>query len=460
MATDIRLRGSSLRGGGLIKTCLLFLAAALAIALLVAGFLLFELEKPAITLEREIRFLGGKVELPLRASDGKSGLRALVITLTQGDKSTILLEKHFPRQSWFGQAGPAAVTEKAVIDAKQAGIKEGDAELTVTVRDYSLNGWLQGNRTLLRRPVTMDTRPPKLTLIQGQRFIRQGGSGIAVYTVSESPGRHGVQVGDLLFPGYPGPRDTTYVAYFTLPWDAAKQPASFQVVAADEAGNEVTVPLAVTVKPVEEKQDSIILGDSFLQKKIPEFEEHYPNLQGSPLDKYLHINRVVRDENARSIAKACAETDPKQLWTDRFLRMPGAGRAGFADQRTYLYNGQVIDHQTHLGVDIASTERAEIRAANRGKVVFADYLGIYGNMIILDHGQGLASLYSHLSSIETTVGTLVEKNQMIGRSGATGMAGGDHLHFSMLVHGVFVTPTEWWDQHWIDVNIKSALNAK
>jgi murein DD-endopeptidase MepM/ murein hydrolase activator NlpD len=232
------------------------------------------------------------------------------------------------------------------------------------------------------------------------------------------------------------------------------------VVAADEAGNEVTVPLAVTVKPVEEKQDSITLSDGFLQKKIPEFEEHYPNLQGSLLDKYLHINRVVRDENARSIAKACTETEPKQLWTDRFLRMPGAGRAGFADQRTYLYNGQIIDHQTHLGVDIASTERAEIRAANRGKVVFADYLGIYGNMIILDHGQGLASLYSHLSSIETAVGTLVEKNQPIGRSGATGMAGGDHLHFSMLVHGVFVTPTEWWDQHWIDVNIKSALNAK
>ena len=182
-------------------------------------------------------------------------------------------------------------------------------------------------------------------------------------------------------------------------------------------------------------------------------------MKGTMLEKYLYVNNQVRQSNAQAIAKACAATDSQQLWTDRFFRMPGSGRAGYADQRTYLYNGTAIDTQTHLGVDIASTERAEIRAANRGKVVFADYLGIYGNMILIDHGQGIASLYSHLSSIETKVGALVEKNQPIARSGATGMAGGDHLHFSMLVHGIFVTPIEWWDQHWIDVNIKAAFNA-
>ena len=101
------------------------------------------------------------------------------------------------------------------------------------------------------------------------------------------------------------------------------------------------------------------------------------------------------------------------------------------EQRSYMYNGQAVDYQTHLGVDIASLRNAEIRAANRGKVIFADYLGIYGNVVIIDHGQGVASLYSHLSSIETPVGTMVEKDQPIAHSGSTGMAGGDHLHFSM-----------------------------
>ena len=459
MATDIRLRSSSRKGGKFLKTLFLVLTSLAAIAVAGAGFILFEFEKPTLVLDREIRFLGGKVDLPLRAADGKSGLRSLVITLAQGDKTSILLEKNFPRQAWFGKAGPPSISEKVNIDAQKAGLKEGSAELTVTVRDFSLAGWLQGNRTEIRLPVTMDSKPPKVTLLQAQRHIRPGGAGVAVYTISEPPGRHGVQIDNTFFPGFPGPRENTFVTYFALPWDA-KQPAALRVVAADEAGNEASLPLAVAFQKADEKHDSITVSEGFLAKKIPEFEEHYPDMQGSMVDKYLHINRAVRDENARLIAKTCADTDPKQLWSDRFFRMPGSGRAGFADQRTYLYNGQAIDQQTHLGVDIASTERAEIRAANRGKVVFAGYLGIYGNMVIIDHGQGIASLYSHLSSIETTVGTLVDKNQPIARSGATGMAGGDHLHFSMLVHGIFVTPTEWWDQHWIDVNIKSALNAK
>ncbi|MCI5142097.1 MAG: M23 family metallopeptidase, partial [Candidatus Electrothrix sp. ATG1] len=157
------------------------------------------------------------------------------------------------------------------------------------------------------------------------------------------------------------------------------------------------------------------------------------------------------------IAALCKNTASEQLWQDRFLRMAGAGKASFADQRTYYYQGKSIDQQTHLGVDIASTKHVDIEAANKGRVIFADYLGIYGNMVMIDHGQGLTSLYSHLSRIVVEPGQLVEKKEVIGKSGTTGMAGGDHLHFSMLVHGIFVNPKEWWDQHWIDVNINNII---
>ena len=208
MATDIRLRGSSRRGGGLLKTLFLVFAAAAVIALAVAGVLLFEFEKPTLVLGKEIRFLGGKVDLPLRAADGKSGLRSLVITLSQAEKTAMLLEKTFPRQAWFSMAGPASISEKVMIDAQKAGIKEGSAELTVTVRDFSLFGWLQGNRTEIRLPVTMDTKPPRVALVQAQRHIRPGGSGIAVYTVSETPGRHGVQIDNAFFPVSPAPGRT------------------------------------------------------------------------------------------------------------------------------------------------------------------------------------------------------------------------------------------------------------
>lgn len=457
MPTPIRLRGSS-RRGGFLKMLLAAVGTATVLVVGFVAFFLFEFERPTLVLDKKIKYLGGTIELPLHAADKKSGIQSLRFTLTQGEKTAVLLERSFPRTAWFKPAGPQTLDEKVVIDAQKAGIKQGEAELVISVRDFSLNGLFKGNETVQRLNVVMDTVAPRVSLVHGQKALQPGTAGIVVYTVGEEPARHGVKIDDAFFPGFATAKKDTFVAYFALPWDA-KPPAKTRIVAYDEAGNEGNVPFAAAFKKVPEKHDSINLSEQFLQQKMPEFQQHYPEMQGTLVENYLYVNNQVRVANAQAIAKVCAATDANQLWSDRFLRMPGSGRAGFADQRTYMYNGQAIDHQTHLGVDIASLERAEIRAANRGKVVFADYLGIYGNMVIIDHGQGVASLYSHLSSIDTSVGTLVEKNQPIARSGATGMAGGDHLHFSMLVHGIFVSPIEWWDQHWIDVNIKAALNV-
>ena len=193
--TDIRLGGTSRRRGGFFKTLLLALLAMAVVALGAAAWLLFEFEKPTVALDRELRFLGGRVELPLHAADNKSGIRALEITLAQGERTIPVFARTFPRQSWLRAAGPATVSERVVIDARKAGIKEGAAELVVHVRDFSLNGLFQGNRTELRVPVTMDTKPPTLALAHAQRSIRPGGSGLVVYTVSEPPARHGLQVG-------------------------------------------------------------------------------------------------------------------------------------------------------------------------------------------------------------------------------------------------------------------------
>jgi len=130
-----------------------------------------------------------------------------------------------------------------------------------------------------------------------------------------------------------------------------------------------------------------------------------------------------------------------------------AVEAAFADNRTYVYNGKEVDRQTHLGFDLARVVNSPVVAANRGKVLHAGPLGIYGNCIILDHGMGVQSLYGHLSSIAVKVGDTVEKEQEMGKSGMTGMAGGDHLHFTMLVNGQMVNPVEWWDAHWIQDRI-------
>ncbi|HNS57103.1 MAG TPA: M23 family metallopeptidase, partial [Smithellaceae bacterium] len=141
-----------------------------------------------------------------------------------------------------------------------------------------------------------------------------------------------------------------------------------------------------------------------------------------------------------------------------FLRMSNASpMALFGDKRTYVAGSNVVGESVHGGVDLASTMHAPIEAANNGIVVFASALGIYGNAVIIDHGQGLFSLYSHLSSINTTVGKTVKKQELIGYSGMSGLAGGDHLHFSILVGGQFVNPQEWWDPHWINDNVNKKM---
>ena len=147
----------------------------------------------------------------------------------------------------------------------------------------------------------------------------------------------------------------------------------------------------------------------------------------------------------------------RQLVGRQLGQQAGHGGAVFADQRTYIYNGKEVDQQTHLGFDLAVTANVPVLAANSGKVVNADWLGIYGNCVVIDHGLGVSSLYGHLSSIDVKVGDTVSKGQVLGRSGMTGLAGGDHLHFTMLVGGHPVNPVEWWDSHWIQDRVERKL---
>ncbi|MDH3327777.1 MAG: M23 family metallopeptidase [Desulfobulbaceae bacterium] len=437
---------------------ILFLLLIIIAAGAMAVIILFETEKPLVTLKTDIKYLGRKTTIPFQVTDRKQGLRSVAVTIEQNGRSMELFQEKFQRKTWFYGAGPSETEGVAEFDNSKVKLKDGEADLVVTARDFSLNGFLKGNTVTGRYPVVIDTKMPRVTLEHTQRYILPGGSGIVVYDLSEPSERNGVEVNGDFFTGYPMPnRENRYVAYIALDWDADKIESS-RAVATDMAGNEGQAVFSMTLKQADYKKDQINVSDGFLNSKVPEFEQYYPEMKGSMLDKYLFTNNEVRKRNAETIKKLCGTSEPNRLWVDRFLRMSGASKAGFADLRTYYYQGQAIDKQVHLGMDIASTAAVEIKAANRGKVIFADYLGIYGNTIILDHGQGVFSLYSHLSRIETEVDEVVDQGAIIGRSGATGMAGGDHLHFSMMIQGKFVTPVEWWDQHWIDVNINDILD--
>jgi murein DD-endopeptidase MepM/ murein hydrolase activator NlpD len=184
-----------------------------------------------------------------------------------------------------------------------------------------------------------------------------------------------------------------------------------------------------------------------------------PSLRGEPGELFLRVNRDLRKANEATIQDLCRESAPSPLWSGAFLRMANAKpMAGFADRRSYILRDREIDQQTHLGVDLASLTMSPLEAANHGRVVFSGELGIYGKTVLLDHGYGLFSMYGHLSQISVKAGQQVRKGEIIGTSGDTGLAGGDHLHFSMLVGGVYVNPIEWWDSHWMADNVDGKLS--
>jgi murein DD-endopeptidase MepM/ murein hydrolase activator NlpD len=231
------------------------------------------------------------------------------------------------------------------------------------------------------------------------------------------------------------------------------------VVTRDQAGNESALALPHLIKNGKFRADKITLSNQFLQQKMPEFQMADVNLRGkTPVETFISVNSVMRQDNFKTIQSLTQKSEARQLWTDTFLRMKNAApMALFGERRIWLYDGKAIGESLHEGVDLASLEHAPIEAANHGIVVFAGPLGIYGNTVIIDHGFGLFTLYGHLSMINMKAGQAVRKEEVIGNSGMTGLAGGDHIHFSILVGGQFVNPVEWWDPHWIADNVTGKI---
>ncbi len=444
------------------KSKLPILLTFLLILLLGAGgyvlIVFFEGEKPLITLHSNLEYMGSKSKIEFSASDSKSGLKSVQATLSQGELSKVILSEKYEKITDSSALNAPPREFSIDVAPKKLGFKDGAINLTVEAADHSMREMFKGNTTTTTKNIKLDTVALKINILHSESYIQPGGTGIIIYRLSGAPSNFGMNLHGKINPGFPlgDGRDDVYITYFGLPYDS-EDFSNATIFAEDKAGNRTAAPVSSIFKAANFKKDRINVGDGFLKAKIPEFQQHYPEMEGSMVEKYIYANNKVRQQNNKSIAEICSSSHSERLWEGQFLRMAGSSKAGFADHRTYYYAGKPIDKQVHLGMDIASTKRVGIKAANGAIVVYADYLGIYGNMIILDHGQGVFSLYSHLSQINVAIGYKVEKGFVIGQSGISGMAGGDHLHFSMLINGVFVTPKEWWDPHWIAVTIDEPI---
>ena len=428
----------------------------LALAVL---YKLYERESPGFSWQTDISHFGIEKELMFNATDAKRGIRSVTVSMTQDKKEINIFDKNFTDTGVIFPTGPKRVDETFPVNLRTAGFRDGVAELMVTVHDFSWWNWRSGNVATFKYPIVLDARPPIVRIIDSPHYIKPGSAGVIVYKVNEAVTRNGVMINGYFHPGFPLPKrgDKVYGAIIGMPYDVTSIKETF-ATATDEAGNIGKARFGMILRNAKKVRDRITVTDSFLDLKMPEFAQYYPILKGTPLEQYLYVNNEIRKENYATVRAVCSKSLPKQLWKGRFKRMARSSkRAGFADYRTYYYHDRKVDHQVHLGIDLASVRNAEVKASNSGVVAFADFLGIYGNTVILDHGQGVFSLYAHMSQLNVAKGDEVKQDGLLGLTGNTGMAGGDHLHFSILVNGIFVDPLEWWDARWLDLNIQNYL---
>lgn len=419
-------------------------------ALAAAGYIFFkDLDGPTITIRPDTDRVSPATVLTFTLQD-PSGIRSLSVGVRKNNVVNPLYSKHFDQY----------LTERIIeVPLKNANLRDGAFELEIRATDASLAGFGQGNTRTELRPMRLDVQPPRISVKTLPPYVRRGGASVIKYTVDEEVVTSGVLVAGYFVPGYQQ-KDGSFICFFPYPYTmtAPQYKNAVEITATDIAGNTTRNRLTVMALERKFRSDNITISDDFLmavQNKLG----HLAGQAGSPLDCYLTINNDVRAANVEQLRTLSSDSVSGQLWSGSFQRLPrSAPRAGFGDHRFFSYQGRRVGESYHLGFDLASVRNADIPAANNGRVIFVGDMGIYGNLIVIDHGMGVMSLYSHCSEILTTKGAVVKKGDVIGKTGSTGLAFGDHLHFGMLVGGVEVTPLEWLDSKWVRDNIVDRLN--
>ena len=428
---------------------------------------------PAVEILQPTRLIGrtARFEASIDATDGV--LTDVTAVIEQGGVTVPLFSLSEPDTAEITQETETRIrVSRTLTRETHPELTPGPATIVVHATRSVLFGLRERDSTT-RLDIEARFDPPRLAVLSSFHYVNHGGSELIVYRVTPSDSESGVRVGDRVFPGYhasaagvAGADESTRVALFALLHDQELD-TPMRLFARDEAGNEAEIAFDHRIFPQRFRRSRITISDRFLEQVVPDIVARSDELRTLPLppdagllERYLAINGGLRRLNAERIMALAADTINERLWREPFRQLGNSQvESGFADHRTYVYDGEDIDQQIHLGFDLAATANVPILAANTGRVIWADFLGIYGNCVIVDHGMGLQSLYAHLSSIGASRGDTVSIDDELGRSGMTGLAGGDHLHFAILLHGWPITPMEWWDPHWIEDRITRKLRA-
>ncbi len=351
-------------------------------------------------------------------------------------------------------------TFKLSLDVKKA-------KIFIEVVDNSLWNFFRGNKVLKEFELQIDRKNPIARVVSNSYNIKRGGSAAVVVNVEDENlaekyisfnGKYNFELIPFMKKGY-------YAAIIAWPIDVEFD--DFQrvnLVAIDKANNKTITKVPLYIKDLKIKKDKLKISKKFVNKvSIPVLKKSGMKVPSDLVEVFIKENSILRDENIKTIKSQSLKNMSKELVKTYkirpFKRLEKSKTfAGFAERREYFYDGELIDRAWHLGMDWASIKHANIKVSNAGKVIFSDYLGIYGNTIIIDHGLGLQTLYAHTSKFKVLKGDEVRRGQSIALTGSTGAVFGDHLHFGVLIQGVEVNPLEWMDKFWIKSRISNILD--
>jgi murein DD-endopeptidase MepM/ murein hydrolase activator NlpD len=417
-------------------------------AIFVVGFVIFWFtgKKAQVKFAKPVAAIGTSTTISVETDDSV-GVKAFSASVEQGGQTaTVYEDKTVSAQKMRIYTFSAGKKQASFL-------KEGAAKLIVKAKTNDL----RGATTTMTQDVQVELRPPTIVADSKQHYVNQGGMELVVLDAGGNWSDAGVHIANYTVGSFPMPGEPDgsphRFSMFPFPWNVSADaiPLAF---ARNGAGTEVTTTFWLKVFPKSFRSSDITLKDKDLTKVVGELD---PDGTGSLVERFVKLNKDMRQTNTQQIYELRKKTVNKILWSGPFIPVKGTRESFFADRRSYYYNGKKVDEQVHLGYDLAQTNNVAVKAANSGRVIWADRLGIYGNCVIIDHGYSLQSLYGHMSRLMVKEGDMIQKEQQIGVSGATGMAFGDHVHFSMLIDGYQVDPKEWWDEHWIHDRILSKI---
>ena len=416
---------------------------------------MFEQNPPKVTIDTKSEFWNLKTPLHLSISDdtGLKNYRVFIQT-SRGDKE-------------LASANFINPTQKVELDIKApAGVyvrKEKSVKIIVEAQDGSKWNFFKGNRTRKVFEFFIDRKRPAVRVIANSYKITKGGAAVVVFKATDANLDEvyiKTNFGKVFHPT-PFYKEGYYISL--LAWPIKSSHFRAEVVATDLAGNKVKAYIPLYLKDKTYKISKIELSDKFLKGKIYDLASEFEETDGveDKLEQFKIINEDVRAKNEALIHKLASKVPTEMVYGFDIHKMyplkNAAPVASFGDHRIYYYNGRKISEAYHMGLDLASVAMADIKTQNSGEVVFADYNGLYGNMPLIDHGLGLYTLYGHCSSLMVSKGDEVTPGEVIAKSGKSGYAMGDHLHFGVLVQGIEVRPAEWMDRKWIKLNITDVI---